>query len=276
MARMVTAGVVVLAMLACGASPPAPAPAAPAPAPAPVEAEPAPAPVEAAPAPDLRNRPPEGWVDLAEHVPGIVLEVRYATPDNFTGAQLPGYGVPGAWMRQAPADALARVQAALKPKGLGLKVYDAYRPLRATKGMVAWAKRADKVYLLDQHYVSRYSGHNRGDTIDLSAIRLSDGEELDFGTPWDTLSEDSHTKNATGKALENRMMLKDAMRVEGFVNYWKEWWHYVFQEPGEKELPHRDVPYACFEPPEGEWTPPAGWDAPGYDMPLRIAPQPCR
>jgi zinc D-Ala-D-Ala dipeptidase len=267
-------GLTLAAALAC-ASAPAPAPVLPSPVPAPPVAAPlAPAPAPEPP-PDLRSRPPEGWVDLAEHIPGVVLDIRYATPDNFTGAAIPGYGAPGAWMRQAPADALVRVQAALKAKGYGLKIYDAYRPLRATKGMVAWAKRADKVYLLDQHYVSRYSGHNRGNTVDLSVIRLSDGQELDMGTPWDTLTEASHTSNATGQALDNRMLLKTTMRPEGFVNYWKEWWHFVFVEPGEKELPHRDVPYSCFEPAEGAWKAPAGWDVPGYDMPETIPPQPC-
>ena len=268
-----------LVALACaaGSPPPAPIPAAPAPVAAPAAPIPAePAPVEApSPAPDLRARPPEGWVDLAEHVPGVVLDVRYATPDNFTETQLPGYGVPGAWLRQAPADALVRVQAALGAQGYGLKIYDAYRPLRATKAMVAWAKRSDKVYLLDQHYVSRYSGHNRGNTVDLSVIRLADGQELDMGTAWDTLSEASHTSNATGAALDHRMLLKATMRAQGFVNYWKEWWHFVYTEPGEKELPHRDVPYACFEPAEGAFSAPPGWDVPGTAVPKVIAPAPC-
>lgn len=232
-----------------------------------------PAPTPAAPAPT--NAPPEGWVDLAKHIPGVILDIRYATANNFTEAQIPGYGAPGAWLRQGPGDALARVQAALAKQGLGLKIYDAYRPLRGTKAMVAWAKRVNRVDLLDNHYVSRYSGHNRGNTIDLSAVRLDTGEELDFGTPWDTLSEASHTANATGKPLENRLLLKTAMRAEGFVNYWKEWWHFVFVEDGEKDLPHRDVPYGCFEPYEGTWKPPAGWDVPGYDMPKQIPTAPC-
>lgn len=216
------------------------------------------------------NAPPEGFVDLARHVPALALDVRYHTADNFTGAPLPGYGVAAAWLRQAPADALRRVQDALAAEGLGLLVYDAYRPLRGTRGMVAWAKRTDQVHLLDQGYVSRYSGHNRGNTVDLTLRRTSDGAPVDMGTPWDTLSEASHTRNATGDALANRLKLKAAMEAEGFRNYWKEWWHFTFVEPGEPDLPHRDVPYGCFEPAEGAWKAPAGWDQPGFAPPTAV------
>jgi D-alanyl-D-alanine dipeptidase len=265
-------GTLFLVLACAGAPTPAPAPAPPAPVP---EVPAPPEPPAPAPEPSKLGVPPEGWVDLAAHVPGLVLDIRYHTADNFTGAPLPGYGAPGAWLRATPGDALRKVQEVLQDKGYGLKVFDAYRPLRGTQGMVAWAKRTNQVHLLDNGYVSRYSGHNRGNTIDLTVIELATGQELDMGTPWDTLSEASHTSNATGKALENRMMLKTTMRAQGFVNYWKEWWHYVYVEDGEKELPHRDVPYGCFEAPEGQFEPPPGWDQPGFDMPKTITPGPC-
>jgi zinc D-Ala-D-Ala dipeptidase len=290
-------GVVGLSVLACGAlplpptdpapgqapgpvapaGPGSPSPESPAPGPADGSGGPSERPAPSGPAEDLRpylNPPPEGWVDLAT-IPGIVLEIRYHTADNFTGAPIPGYGAPGAWLREAPGAALARVQADLAAKGLALKIYDAYRPLRGTRAMVAWAKRTDQVHLLDNGYVSRYSGHNRGNTIDLSVVDATTGVELDMGTPWDTLSEASHTRNATGAALDNRMLLRGAMMAHGYRNYFKEWWHYTFVEEGEKELPHRDVPYGCFEPAEGEWRPPAGWDQPGHVMPDRFEPRPC-
>lgn len=264
--------------LACAGTPAQVPPAAPSPVPS-AAAPPSPAPqlIPEVPVPEApkRNAPPEGWVDLSVHIPNIALDIRYHTANNFTEAPLPGYGVPGAWLRQVPGDALARVQEALAKKGYGLKVFDAYRPLRGTLGMVAWAKRTNQVHLLDDGYVSRRSGHNRGNTIDLTVIDRATGQELDMGTPWDTLSEASHTMNATGKALENRLLLKTTMREHGFVNYWKEWWHFVFVEDGEKELPHRDVPYGCFEAPEGSFTPPQGWDQPGFVMPAEVTPGPC-
>jgi zinc D-Ala-D-Ala dipeptidase len=211
-----------------------------------------------------------------KHIPGLVVDLRYHTADNFTGAPLPGYAAPGAWLRAAPADALKLVHQDLGARGLGLKVYDAYRPLRATRAMVAWATRTDQVALLDGGYVSRYSGHNRGNTVDLSIVTLATGAELDFGTPWDTLSEASHTRAAVGVASENRYLLKGAMEARGFKYYFREWWHFTFVEEGEKELPHRDVPYGCAEVPEGQWKAPAGWDVPGYTPPAPVAPAPCR
>lgn len=225
------------------------------------------------PSPTPLNPPPSGWVDLQQHIPGIQCDIRYHTADNFTGAPLPGYGIPGAWLRKEPADSLATVQKSLNEQGLGLLVYDAYRPLRGTLGMVAWAHRTDQVHLLDNGYIARRSGHNKGNTIDLTIVSLKTGEPLDMGTPWDTLSEASHTKNATGKAQENRQLLQRELGAAGWENYWKEWWHYSY--PTEEKLPHRDVPYACFEPPEKAWIAPEGWKTPGYVMPATFTASPC-
>jgi zinc D-Ala-D-Ala dipeptidase len=139
------------------------------------------------------------------------------------------------------------VQARLADKGLALKIYDAYRPRRGSQAMVAWAERTGQVHLVNDGYIARVSGHNRGHTIDLSIVDRATGRELDMGTPWDTLSEASHTRNATGAALENRLLLKSAMEAEGWKAYWKEWWHFTYAPEGNP--PTMDVPYACFEPP---------------------------
>lgn len=207
-------------------------------------------------------------MDLTSHIPTIRTDIRYHTADNFTGAPLPGYGAPGAWLLEAPADGLRAVQQDLASEGLGLLVYDAYRPRRGTLGMVAWAERTEQVHLLDNGYIARVSGHNRGNTIDLTLVDLATGAPLDMGTPWDTLSEKSHTRNAEGDALANRLRLKAAMSAHGWTNYWKEWWHYSFDLDPRPAT--RDVPYACFEPEEGRWTGPEGWNAPGYAMPAAI------
>ena len=168
-------------------------------------------------------------------------DVRYATPNNFTGAPLPGYETPRALLRPVAAQALARVQRRLRAEGLGLKVWDAYRPVRATLAMVSWAERTNRQWVLDQGYVARKSGHNLGVTVDLTLVRLSDGAELDMGTPFDTFSEAAHPANATGQVLANRMKLADAMRAEGWQPYEAEWWH--FRLPGDFEA--LDVPIGC-------------------------------
>ena len=184
----------------------------------------------------------EELVDVRRLDRSIRVELRYATDDNFTGRRLPGYDARRALLHPASAEALARVQARLRGEGLGLKVFDAYRPVRATLAMVEWAERSDKVWVLEQGYVARQSGHNRGNTVDLTLVRLRGGREVDMGTPFDTFSEAAHTANAAGQVLENRMVLKRAMEAEGFQNYDKEWWHYRLPV---QDIP-LDVPLSCF------------------------------
>jgi D-alanyl-D-alanine dipeptidase len=208
--------------------------------------------------------PPSGWVDLRDAIPNVRVDARYHTADNFTGAPIPGYGVAGAWLHASPAKALAALQAELATQGLGLLIYDAYRPLRGTLGMVAWAHRTHQVALLDGGYIARRSNHNKGNTVDLTLIHLDTGLPLDMGTPWDTLSAASHTTKATGEALTHRLLLRGLMHKHGWKNYWREWWHYSFAMEG---LTHRDVPYACFEPNEGAWTAPANWHESSFTPP---------
>ncbi|HEX2092075.1 MAG TPA: M15 family metallopeptidase [Longimicrobiaceae bacterium] len=181
-------------------------------------------------------------VDVRSLDQSIRAEIRYATRNNFTGAPLPGYERPRALLRPDAAAALARVQRRLRAEGLGLKVFDAYRPVRATLAMVEWAERTGNRWVLDQGYVARRSGHNRGGTVDLTLVRLRSGAELEMGTPYDTFSEAAHTANATGAVLENRARLLRAMEAEGFRNYEKEWWHFRFGG----DYPELDVPLRCF------------------------------
>jgi D-alanyl-D-alanine dipeptidase len=203
-------------------------------------------PVAVAPAPaaaEACNLPAGSeLVNVQRLDPGIRTDLRYATANNFTGRPLPGYESPRALLRPAAAQALARVQARLRRDGLGLKVFDAYRPIRATLAMVEWAGRTGNGWVLEQGYVARYSGHNRGNTVDLTLVELDSGRELDMGTPFDTFSEAAHTANATGRVMENRMRLARAMGAEGFEGYDKEWWH--FRLPG--DAGPLDYPLGCY------------------------------
>jgi D-alanyl-D-alanine dipeptidase len=119
---------------------------------------------------DALRDPPPGFVDLKDAVPGIRLDIRYATANNFTGAVLPGYAVAGAWLRTDAAKSLALVQADLAREGLGLLVHDAYRPARASEAMVTWARQSRRGDLLEDGYVARRSNHNRGTTVDLTLV----------------------------------------------------------------------------------------------------------
>lgn len=186
--------------------------------------------------------PPGTLVNVRAIDRTIRTEIRYATRNNFTGAVLPGYERPLALLRPEPAQRLARVHQSLRSRGLGLKVFDAYRPVRATLGMVDWAERTGNQWVLEQGYVARQSGHNVGRTVDLTLVSLRDGRELDMGTAYDTFSEAAHTANASGQVAANRRILVDAMAAEGFQNYDKEWWH--FSIPGPREP--LDAPLRCF------------------------------
>src|SRR5205085_1632640 len=130
----------------------------------------------------------------------IVVDLRYATSNNFTGAPLPGYLANRAFLRREAAAALARVQSDLKSQGLGLKIFDAYRPVRATLAMVDWTRRVNRGDLLRDGYIASRSRHNLGVAIDLTLIDLRTPQELDMGTAFDTFSPAAHTANATGVA----------------------------------------------------------------------------
>ena len=160
-----------------------------------------------------------------------MVDLRYATANNFTGAPLPGYLANRAFLRREAAAALARVQRDLRPQGLGIKVFDAYRPVRATLAMVDWTQRVNRPDLLKDGYIASRSRHNLGLAIDCTLIDLASGRELDMGTPFDTFSPAAHTANASGQVALNRQKLKTAMEKEGFVNYDQEWWHFSFDVP---------------------------------------------
>jgi D-alanyl-D-alanine dipeptidase len=219
---------------ACARPAPAPAAAAaPAPGPESVEAD------SLAPAPDAAAE--SLLVDVRSLDPAILVDLRYATTNNFTGAVLPGYGAQKALLRREAARALARVEARLRTGDMGLRIWDAYRPVRATRAMVAWAERTGRTDLLDQEYIARRSRHNLGVAVDLTLVDLVTGTELDMGTPFDTFSEAAHTANAQGRILRYRQILVRAMEEEGFRNYENEWWHFSYPVAGARpfDLPIR-------------------------------------
>ncbi|HWJ20761.1 MAG TPA: M15 family metallopeptidase, partial [Gemmatimonadaceae bacterium] len=161
----------------------------------------------------------------------IVVALRYATSDNFTGAPLPGYDANRAFLRREAAAALGRVQRRLAADGLTLKVWDAYRPVRATLAMVDWTRRVGRDDLLRDGYIASRSRHNLGLAIDLTLADRATGRELEMGTPFDTFSAAAHTANASGSAAANRRRLQSVMEREGFTNYDQEWWHYTYSLP---------------------------------------------
>jgi zinc D-Ala-D-Ala dipeptidase len=171
-------------------------------------------------------------VDVRSVDSTIQVDVRYATAHNFTGAPLPGYEAPRALLRREVAAALGRVQRRLLTGDLGLRVFDGYRPVRATLAMVDWAERTGRRALLDSGYIARRSRHNMGVAVDLTLVDLVSGTEVPMGTPFDSFTEAAHTANAEGRVLRYRQILVRVMASEGFTNYDQEWWHFSYPVEG--------------------------------------------
>lgn len=167
-------------------------------------------------------------VDAQRVDTSIVVDLRYATPNNFTGAALPGYEGNRAFLRAEAAAALAVVQEDLRLQGYGIKIFDAYRPIRATEAMVAWTRKVNRPDLLRDGYIATRSRHNLGVAVDLTLINVATKGEITMGTPFDNFSRAANTLYARGVILKNRQLLKRVMERQGFVNYEKEWWHYSY------------------------------------------------
>lgn len=184
-------------------------------------------------------------VDLASAVPGIRVRLAYAGTENFLGAVVDGYGGrPRALLSRPAAAALAKAQQELAPYGLGLLVYDAYRPQRAVDHFVRWAKdlgdqkrKAEhypavaKENLFELGYIAAKSGHTRGSTIDLTLADLATGQPLDMGSPYDLFDPVSWPESAAvpTAARANRLLLRAVMIESGFRPLKEEWWHFTLE-----------------------------------------------
>jgi D-alanyl-D-alanine dipeptidase len=199
--------------------------------------------VPAAPAQDRAGSPAHrraGLVDVHRYAPEIDLDITYAGNDNITGRRLPGYCEEWALLLDPAARDLGRVQRYLRRRNRSLVILDAYRPARATRALVRWAERTGRGHLVGT-YIARRSRHNLGSAVDLTMVRLSDGKRLRMGR-YDALRPGSHTFDASGAVLRNRLALKAAMERFGFTNYWREWWHYEHRVTGTTYL---DLPLGC-------------------------------
>jgi D-alanyl-D-alanine dipeptidase len=171
-------------------------------------------------------------VDVRSVDSTIQVDLRYATANNFTGAPLPGYEAPRALLRREVAAALGRVQARLRSEGLGLRIFDAYRPVRATRAMVDWAERTGHRALLESGFISERTPHNLGVAVDLTLVQLMTGTEVTMGTTFDNFTTSAHTADATGEALRYRQILARTMESEGFSPYAQAWWHFNYALKG--------------------------------------------
>lgn len=161
-----------------------------------------------------------GLVDVQTVIPGVVIDLKYATPDNFTGQII--YDFDTCFLRKEAAERLREVQEELRSLGLGLKIWDGFRPLSAQWKF--WELVPDERYVSDPRKGGR---HTRGTAVDLTLITL-DGVELEMPSGFDDFSERAHREfqGATPEAKSNSLLLETVMEKHGFQGLPSEWWHF--------------------------------------------------
>lgn len=205
----------------------------------------------------------------------IIEEMRYFSDFNFTAVKVPGYEANKCLLVKDAAQALSEAQQELHKQGLSLKVYDCYRPQMAVDHFMRWTEDTNEMSmkqtfypnekkneLVSKGYIAERSGHSRGDSIDLTLVRLpaatqhaldktnqqdctapysqrSGDNSVDMGTGYDCFDIRSHTlhPDIQGIARANRLLLQKVMERHGFKNYRNEWWHFTYIKPyGEKQF----------------------------------------
>lgn len=175
-------------------------------------------------------------VDVEKIIPGIVLDIRYATTNNFTGQKL--YPVSRCCLRREAAENLKTVQDELHGMGLALKIFDGYRPLSVQRKM--WAVYPHAGFVADPAKGSR---HNRGAAVDLTLIKL-DGTEVPMPTPFDDFTPKAHRNymDLPPEVIHNRELLERVMGEHHFRGLDTEWWHFDFRDW--RKYPLLDVDYS--------------------------------
>lgn len=190
---------------------------------------------------------PEAFVCIEEVIPNIQIDLRYFTDKNFLGHPVDGYLASRCILTRQAAECLRTVQGELNRFGLGLKIYDAYRPQRAVNHFVRWGKdladtkmqtdyypKVQKKDLFKEGYIAEKSSHSRGSTVDLTIVYMDkppSESELDMGTSFDFFGPESWPDSPLASPAQraHRMLLQVLMQKHGFEPYAKEWWHFTLK-----------------------------------------------
>lgn len=186
----------------------------------------------------LISQEPGDLVNITEIDSTIIVELKYATKDNFLGDTL--YSANICLLRRAVAERLVQVHQTLRKRGFGLKIWDGYRPLSVQKKM--WKKLPDPKYVANPQ---RGSNHNRGAAVDVTLVDLK-GHELEMPTDFDDFSPKARSDypSVSDQAKRNRKILQDAMQEQRFLTISSEWWH--FNDKDCKKYSVLDVPLEKF------------------------------
>ncbi len=191
---------------------------------------------------------PDGFVYVEDRIPDIKVDMRYFSGNNFIGDRIDGYLSPRCILTEKATEALRKVQDDLKAFGLGLKIFDAYRPQRAVEHFVRWAKDIDDTRRKKQYYpdvkkkdlfrlgyIADKSAHSRGSCVDVTIVALDgegQAEEIDMGSAFDFFGPLSWPSNlsVTPSQRAHRMLLQKVMDRHGFEPYREEWWHFTLRD----------------------------------------------
>ncbi len=166
-------------------------------------------------------------IEVTELEPGIRLDVRYATTNNFMSSVF--YDEPRVFLQRPAAEAVARAHRALAPYGYGLLLHDGYRPWYVTKMFYDATPESQKLFVADPASGSR---HNRGSAIDLNLFDLETGEPADMVGTYDEFSPRSFPDYPGGTSRQRWLheLLRRVMEAEGFTVYEAEWWHFDHED----------------------------------------------
>jgi D-alanyl-D-alanine dipeptidase len=185
------------------------------------------------------------FVYVDDWVPGIRWDAKYATWDNFTGKPVDGYLANRIVGTKALCAALERAREMAASLGLGLLLWDGYRPQRAVDCFLRWSQQPDdgrtkprhypnidRPEMFERGYVAAESGHSRGSTVDLTVYDLATGELAPMGGDHDLMDPISHhgARGITPVEARNRQHLCSIMEHSGFDRYDCEWWHYTLRD----------------------------------------------
>lgn len=157
----------------------------------------------------------------------VKVDVRYATANNFVGR--PVYSIGRVFLQRPAAEALVRAQARLRDKGVGLLLFDGYRPWTVTKLFWEVTPPDKRAFVANP---AEGSKHNRGCAVDLSLFDLQTGTEVEMPSAYDEMSARSapHYKGGTPEQRAKRDLLRKTLESEGFNVDKGEWWHYNYKD----------------------------------------------
>lgn len=188
-----------------------------------------------------------GLVEPSQLDSSLVLDIRYATANNFAGRQV--YPSPRCYLRADIARRLLAVQKTLRAQGVGLKVYDCYRPFSVQEEF--WRIMPDARYVMqptrdEQGRMVKSSRHNKGAAVDVTLVD-KDGRELAMPTAYDDFTEKAHRGSPAASAIarKNSDVLERAMVSQGFEPLATEWWH--FDGRGWQDFPPLDLPLPALQ-----------------------------